>query len=1027
MKNIVGTAGKFVKRELVRAALERSQSMKMVNDMTNMDKKIPMKFDDVKETLNIPYINRDEVPLAMDVFEPVREEGTELPVIVTIHGGGLTMGDRKISRPFGRYLAHRGYLVFSLEYRLAPRANVCEELGDVCAGLDKVGDMLVDYNVDFNRIFMAAESAGAYLAFYVTAMKNSEKLQEAIGYEASRMTFKAIGLMSGMFYTNRKDMCGLVLADQIYGDKRTDPNFLQYMNPEHPEIIPNLPPVFLTTSKGDFMNNYSFLMHDALKKAGKPNKFVYYADIKLQHAFTTLQIDNPKAIDSIERMLTYLEEQAALEVERHRNDSVLMEKRSKMFAAMDDGSFNEKKIWKYVEERATLDPRQLKKTAIVDTTREYTYEQMLTEWKRYASVFSALNITGANHSRAAVCGGVCAEPLFAFYGLNMVGTTVSMFSYPDFLPGGKWKEMIKREKITDLLITDMMVMPNLFNEIMREKEALGLRNVILLHTRIGGPCVGPAELVYDEFNHEALKRLPGAVFMDELLKKYADTPIAYGDVTGDSLAIITHTSGTTKGTRKPLPYTDRAVNITASGFKNGFHSYKRGLMGKQLRIGVSFDFSSYLCMCGLANTTLCTGDTLVLTFFGFLHPKFPKAVETYRLNVLFTSGFMVDKWMEREDLKDADFSSLKIFACGGSYMPPEKLRKYKEFVKAHGYKYSIERGYGMSETGGAQLYVPEGNEEDILGYPVPKENFRIEDENDHQFYSVDDGVRTGTMYVASDSLCENTLDGETLFSYTEIDGRNFICTNDLIRVNENGSFSYAGRADRYFVNNDGVRFEPGVVETLMAAQPAVDKCAVVPVLEKRIHDTVPVLYVIPGEKGENAPESIRKALYNVFVESGKTKDTNIPSSFVIVDEIPCNSNGKIDIYRITRDRLSGIAYNITPVREDGKLTDIAIERNDKLNSITAGTLPEGMGTDSAFGVFDLFNVAPKKNNSVKLPFGRELEFNVLGLPKLPLKKTEKKDKKDFEMPQVPDKLMELSTKMTGLMYGAKRYDVDIED
>jgi len=287
-------------------------------------------------------------------------------------------------------------------------------------------------------------------------------------------------------------------------------------------------------------------------------------------------------------------------------------------------------------------------------------------------------------------------------------------------------------------------------------------------------------------------------------------------------------------------------------------------------------------------------------------------------------------------------------------------------------------------------------------------------------------VRTGTMYVVSESLCENTLDGEKLFDYTEINGRNFICTNDLIRVNENGSFSYAGRADRYFVNNDGVRFDPGVVETLMAAQPAVDKCAVVPVLEKRIHDTVPVLYVIPNQKGENAPEAIRKALYSVFVESGKVKDTNIPSSFVIVDEIPCNANGKIDIYRITRDRLSGMAYNIMPVREDGRLCDISIERNDKINSITAGTLPEGMGKSSAFGVFELFNATPK-NNSVKLPFGRVMEFDAFGLPRLQPKKVDKKDTKEFKMPEMPEKLMDFSTKMTGLMYGAKRYDHDIEE
>ena len=74
---------------------------------------------------------------------------------------------------------------------------------------------------------------------------------------------------------------------------------------------------------------------------------------------------------------------------------------------------------------------------MIDCTREYTYAQMFTEWERYARVFSALGITGENKSRVAIGGTISAEPLFAFYALNMTGAEVSMFSYPDFLSGGQ--------------------------------------------------------------------------------------------------------------------------------------------------------------------------------------------------------------------------------------------------------------------------------------------------------------------------------------------------------------------------------------------------------------------------------------------------------------------------------------------------------------------------------------------------------------------------------------------------------------
>lgn len=618
----------------------------------------------------------------------------------------------------------------------------------------------------------------------------------------------------------------------------------------------------------------------------------------------------------------------------------------------------EQKIWKYTRE-CNSDEERLDDVAVIDCTREYTYRQMFEEWSRYAKVFSGLDICSSNHSRAAICGSICAEPLFAFYGLNMVGVTASMLSYPDFLPTGSWKETLKKEKITDLIISDIMVTPQLWREIERSKEETGLRNVILLHSRIGGPGVGPAELVYNEFNYHALKRIPGTVFMDELFEEYKDTRIRYTRSSGDSIAVITHTSGTTKGIRKPLPYTDKAVNIKTDKQKSELRRLADS-PDEQLRIVLPFDFSAYAILCGLANGSLANGDVIILTCFGFIHPKFIKAIDYYKGSIVNTTGFMVDKWIERSDLDDIDLSSLKLIMLGGSYVSPEKYKRYEKFFGEHGFTHSIFRGYGMSEAGSAQIIVPQECEEDILGYPVDKNEFRIQDEDDGKFYSLDDGPRTGIMYIASDTQCCNELDGEILFDFTEIEGRDFLCTNDMIRLNEDGSLSYAGRSDKYFANNEGVKFDSGIVEVQMSLHPAINMCAVVPVLEKRIHDTVPVLYVVPEENGPDAPEEIRRAFVDVYVKDKAIGDRNLPVQFVIVDSIPCNSRGKIDIYKITRERLTGRAYNIYPVREGEELVDIRTDLVENLNSITGGALPEGLDGNSSYNIFDVMNSASSK-------------------------------------------------------------------
>ena len=301
-----------IQKELFRVALENFQTMGIhhaidINASDAGNKELPFKGE---ETLNQPYMNRQEVALAMDVFKPVTEEGRELPVIVTIHGGGLVMGDRKISRNFNRILAGHGYLVFSVEYRLAPRANCAQQLDDVCAGMDLIGRELVNYDVDFSRIFLIADSAGAYLATYVTAMRGSEKLQEAIGYKPSKMVFKAVGLICGMFYTQKPDLIGLLLSEQFYGEKENSDEFMKYMDPENPEILDNLPPAYLVTSRGDFLNNYTLMFHDAMKKSGKRTHLLYYGDKKFTHSFVTAHPNDEKSEDAINKMLTWFEEEA---------------------------------------------------------------------------------------------------------------------------------------------------------------------------------------------------------------------------------------------------------------------------------------------------------------------------------------------------------------------------------------------------------------------------------------------------------------------------------------------------------------------------------------------------------------------------------------------------------------------------------------------------------------------------------------------------------------------------------------------
>ena len=1005
--------GSVVKREFMRAMMERTQSLDLKQVMGAFGAVEPAVYDDVEEQLNIAYVNRDEVPLAMDMFKPKVPEGTELPVILLIHGGGLFMGDRGLNRPYSRLLAHKGYLVFSLEYRLAPKANICQQLDDVCAGMDRVGEMLVDCDVDFSRIFLVADSAGAYLACYVSAMHESVKLQKAIGHKPSRIVYAAVGFISGMFYTEK------ALQDQVYDEKRTDERFLKFMNVEHPDILSNVPPAFMVTSCGDMLNNYTLKFHKALKKAGRPSKLVYFGDEELRHIFPIMNPEHPKSIEATDKMLEWFEHWAQVRRESRKSSPELEQKQKDLQARIDDGSLARQKVWSNLKERVLVNESNLNRLAIIDCARSYTYADMFAEWDRYARVFSGLGICAENRSRAALCGVITAEPLFALYALNMTGAEVSLFSYPDFLPGGMWRTMLEKEHITDLIISDIMVTPEVWAEICAAKESLGLRHVILMHSLMGGAATGPAELVYNEYNYHSLKRRADTVFMEDLLKQYKDTPIRYDDSNGERTAFITHTSGTS-GSRKLLPFTDMVFNKTLEMMPKGLHTFLEGHdNGKPLRCVQVFDISSIMALSGQVHTVFAQADTLVVTFFGFIHPKFVRALDFYNVDVIALTGFMVDSWLKRTDLDDLDLCTLKVVGLSGGYIPPEKMERYRAFFRAHGCTCDIKAAYGMSEAGGKPMFAPHDNKRDILGFAEDGDSIRIKDEQDGQFYRPEDGPRTGLLYMYSDVRSDNKLDGEVIFEYTQIDDRQYVCTNDLVQVNEDGSLSFAGRTDQFFVNNKGRKFDSGIVNRCLGAHSAVENCAVVPVMEKRINDTVPVLFVVPTEKGPGAAESIRKAFVDVYVKEKQIGADNLPTQFMLVNEIPLNANGKLDIFRITRQRLTGDAYDLVPIMENEELTDIQTKHTEQVNSFTAGTLPAGMENHSAYIFFDLFQTeSTGGRDRARSPLQAFWPFSGA-------------DRRKKMLPKMPEEMwmamIKYGNRLFGISIERKDYDFDFED
>jgi acetyl esterase/lipase len=116
---------------------------------------------------DIPYRTGTSPALHLDVYRPTSASGP-LPVILYIHGGGFRILSKDSHWVMGLAFARRGFVVFNISYRLAPRHPFPAGLADAAAAYGWVLDHAARYGGDASRLVLAGESAGANLVTALT-------------------------------------------------------------------------------------------------------------------------------------------------------------------------------------------------------------------------------------------------------------------------------------------------------------------------------------------------------------------------------------------------------------------------------------------------------------------------------------------------------------------------------------------------------------------------------------------------------------------------------------------------------------------------------------------------------------------------------------------------------------------------------------------------------------------------------------------------------------------------------------------
>ncbi len=118
---------------------------------------------------DITYCTMGGIPQHLDLYFPPARDGGKLPLLVYVHGGGWTGGDKRkgsgiVDIPA---MTGRGFAVAAVNYRRAPEWKFPAPLNDVKCAIRFLRANADQYGFDVNRVGIWGGSAGGQLAAFV--------------------------------------------------------------------------------------------------------------------------------------------------------------------------------------------------------------------------------------------------------------------------------------------------------------------------------------------------------------------------------------------------------------------------------------------------------------------------------------------------------------------------------------------------------------------------------------------------------------------------------------------------------------------------------------------------------------------------------------------------------------------------------------------------------------------------------------------------------------------------------------------
>ncbi len=525
----------------------------------------------------------------------------------------------------------------------------------------------------------------------------------------------------------------------------------------------------------------------------------------------------------------------------------------------------------------------LNDTALEYYGRKFTYADLIVNVKKTAA---ALRGAGVKKGDIITVVSIMTPEIIAlFYAADMIGATLNLVD-PRYSVEGI------REYIEEV-DSHLLVCLNVVYERCRQAaKRTNVEKVIVLSPADSLPPV--MAVGYKLTTPDKNKYASNVIRWKQFIKGGEGQSTAAEPYDPDHACVVVHTGGTT-GSPKGVMLTDDCFN----GIALQFQAYPKLFHRGQKLMNVMPPFIAYGFACGI-HLPLVLGFTVII--IPNLDPaKLGSLVLKHKPEHMFGVPTHYQQLAADPKLRDKDLSFIINYAAGGDSLSRGAEQTVNDFLAAHGARYPIAKGYGMTEVSSAAT-VAAGLDNKPGSVGIPMVNTIIAAFEPGTDRELPIGER-GELCISGPCLMKgyyNKPEETAILLRRHPDGRVWAHTGDMGYLDEDGFVYLDSRIKRMIIRHDGFKVFPSMIENVVSRHPAVHQCSVVGCADKdHTQGRLPFVYIVLKADTTAKKKQVIRELERMCAE--ELPEYVQPVAYKFISSMPMTPVGKVDYRQLEAD------------------------------------------------------------------------------------------------------------------------------